>query len=325
MYFFYYSDYGNTDNSFLKEKYIGYVNFNKLNLETGITPGAGTAIGKSKKIALIKCYNEFLERYSLGLNLLNQKEIMGFNIIDAQSDLQKGCYYSYGNNKIYGFNDTTGTASGQISNLIIHKAICELLEKNEMFTFWYGGKGSYILKDNEIISYIQELDFVSNEIELFVTRELSNYWTVYTINFLNQKFMGSGVACSESLEKSLKKSIQEAKIIEWQNYKNRKSSLNDISINYHKEVYYFIKDKISAYPTMRINGDLKESKLIICDWIKEIRIALIRADLDGNKTIKCISKELLNCLPIKKYIYLSKGKEITNRYFNPAIIDCILV
>lgn len=324
MYFFNNSDYGITENIFLENNFIGYVNFNKLRLQDGITPGAGTALGRSKKIALIKSYNEYLERYSLGLNALTSGNLIDYNIINRQSETYLGSYYAYGYNEVYGYNDTTGTATGKKTKCIIHKAVCELLEKNEMLAFWYGGKGYYIIKDEDISSYLQKFNFISDDIEIFATREISNYWTVYAIAFLNGQFLGSGVACTESFKKSVYKAIQEVRIIEWQNYKNSKSSFNNIDLNCHKKIFSFVKKKRDIYPA-KIIFDTKEKDLVIQNWIKEIRIALIRSDKTGNKTIKCISKELMNCLPIKEYINLSRDKEVVKKYYNTEMIDCILV
>lgn len=63
--------------------------------------------------------------------------------------------------------------------------------------------------------------------------------------------------------------------------------------------------------------------LKISDWIVHIEIAVIGEDINrGIKTIKCISNQLLNSIPIKKNILLQKEKEIVRKYLNDFSVDC---
>ncbi|EGO8831143.1 hypothetical protein D5663_14535, partial [Enterococcus faecalis] len=59
------------------------------------------------------------------------------------------------------------------------------------------------------------------------------------------------------------------------------------------------------------------------DWIDNVEVSVIGDDINrGVKTIKCISKQLLNSLPIKINIERQKDKEITKRYLIDYSVDC---
>lgn len=59
------------------------------------------------------------------------------------------------------------------------------------------------------------------------------------------------------------------------------------------------------------------------DWINHVEISVIGDDINrGVKTIKCISKQLLNSVPIKINIERQKDKEIIKRYLIDYSIDC---
>lgn len=55
-----------------------------------------------------------------------------------------------GHTRRIGNIDTTGTAAGTISTKVIEKAIFELLEKNELYLFWYLNIGER-LKNSKVI------------------------------------------------------------------------------------------------------------------------------------------------------------------------------
>lgn len=68
------------------------------------------------------------------------------------------------------------------------------------------------------------------------------------------------------------------------------------------------------------------SHIIFAEWVNNIQIRLIHEDRRlGVKVIKCISEELLSCLPIKKNIEYSLNKEIVKRYYLDKEVDCPIV
>lgn len=75
---------------------------------------------------------------------------------------------------------------------------------------------------------------------------------------------------------------------------------------------------------MILRNSIKNNKTLkFADWIDHIECAIIGDDLNrGIKTIKCISNQLLNSIPIKKNIYLQKEKEIVIRYLDDYSVDC---
>src|SRR5699024_1216735 len=105
------------------------------------SPNGASSISTSKKLAFIKSHYEYLERRLLmtGHSIKNQY-IETFNLITStfekkSNDLSK---FSREGSQII---DTTGTATHYNSAVAIYNALKELLEKNALFLFWYGGIG----------------------------------------------------------------------------------------------------------------------------------------------------------------------------------------
>lgn len=68
------------------------------------------------------------------------------------------------------------------------------------------------------------------------------------------------------------------------------------------------------------------TKMVFTKWVRDIQIRLIFEDRRlGVKVVKCISNELLSCVPIKKNIDCSPNKEIVKRYYLDQSIDCPIV
>lgn len=102
-----------------------------------IFPYSNTSSGKNKVEIFGKLYNEFLERFKMVNNYRSNKKTEIILINGLKKTLVKRNALTYGYDLQYGHKDTTGTASGLNSNILIEKAICELLEKNELMLMWY--------------------------------------------------------------------------------------------------------------------------------------------------------------------------------------------
>lgn len=88
---------------------------------------------------------------------------------------------THGDDPIYGHQDTTGTASGLDSPMLIEKAICELLEKNELMLMWYK-KLCYLIKITDTVSKIlKKYGLKEKNVKIFYSQNISN---IHTIIFL---------------------------------------------------------------------------------------------------------------------------------------------
>ena len=117
--------YGFSKNFQLNDSKLFYINGDRIKKENYYYPSDGTSISISKELSMRKSYSEYLERFLLSVG--------GYT--------HDGTYVSYGENTNYGYIDTTGTATGINSKQVIHKALKELIEKNELFYFWYTNIG----------------------------------------------------------------------------------------------------------------------------------------------------------------------------------------
>lgn len=304
-------NYGMTHNFSGKSWKIGYLNGLQLKKGRYYYPSDGTSIGRNKSIVLRKFYSEYLERYRLGIGGVTQS----------------GNYISYGYNKFYGFIDTTGTATGVMSKVIIDKALRELIEKNELFNFWFTDRGLRFLitpsqKENKLIN---ELNFVADNHIIIGIRSISNFFTVIVVSFKNKVLTGCGIACESNLEAGIKKALLENKLIEWQQYKNPDSEFYNQSISLGDQVHKFITNKkyddIPSSTTEQVKRWVK-----LENNIPKPEIVILGKNMDNTVSIKLISEYFLNCIPKKKYLKGSSTQLITSGFnINTADIDCILV
>lgn len=173
-------EFGITTNIQRHQNKIAYCNSYRLKKNEYYAPSTGCAIDKFNQMAVLKSYNEFLERFRLGIGGLSKENIQ----------------INYGYNENYGVIDTTGTASGKISKEIIYKAKTELIEKNEIFLFWYTKDSNFYVVNQsfEIKNFIKKLNFIAQEHIIFCIRNLSNLYTILCISFKESFLTGCGVA-----------------------------------------------------------------------------------------------------------------------------------
>nr|WP_288825082.1 hypothetical protein [uncultured Clostridium sp.] len=170
--------FGITHSAFLKDYHITYAYMDSILTEQGRTPSDTNAIDQKKHISIIKLYEESNERKRLAYGILNKNESSCvFDYINKTWSNYNSGYFAYGYNERYGYVDTTGTASGSITDNIIIKGIAELIEKNEMALFWYLKRGYYIKKDLYVNSLIQKHKFISNQVAVFECNNISNMYT----------------------------------------------------------------------------------------------------------------------------------------------------
>lgn len=298
---------------FLNEPKIAYAIFSSLKTDKGNTPADSTAIDITLQKTIIKSYCEHMERRKLAINIGSSDVILAYNYISKDKERILAKNFSYGYNEEYGWNDTTGTAAGYDSSLVIRKAVYELIEKNEMLLFWYKDLGEYVAKDDRIKRMIQNMGFSSERVEVFSSMNLCNRYTFFTICICNNRIISSGVALDDDLERGLMLSLLEARLLEWQNKNNPKSNINQISSGEMQVMIDFIDDKIDRLNIFE--KSILDKNFGIANWIKEIYVGLLNKENDYSPiTVKCISKELFNCMPQKNYILDSKNKKILKEF-----------
>lgn len=315
--------YGIARNVFLNQSYIGYLNLCKVKTKHGVSIGDATSRDVDKLVCIKKCYSEYLERFSLGICIGMKDTVQSINIIDNSICNSQKDLFAYGDTS-YGHNDTTGTATGADSCIVIKKAVCELIEKNDVLCFWYSDCGIVVTLSEMQYHKISECNFISNEFYCFMVEEISNYPTLIIMCFRDRKLLATGVSCNRTIEEALDGAIQEAKIMEWQQFNNDLSSFSKFSIFEHETIYCETVRKAKIMKNKGGYGDEKASnKIKLKSWIKNIEVNVIYSDEKrGLKTIKCVSNELMSSIPVIENIALCKNKEIIQRYYKNGKVDC---
>lgn len=317
--------FGLTDSAFLGEYHITYAFVDSILTPYGKTPSDSNSIDLKKDIGIIKLYEEANERKRLASGILKNNNCIVFDYLNKCWKEYPSRYYSYGFNDKYGFVDTTGTASGYISKNVVMKGIEELIEKNEMALFWYLKKGYYINSDAVINSLIQKHNLKSKEIGIFECKSLSNMYAYFVLLFDDRRFVASGACASLNSDIALQGALGEAKLLEWQNFNNSRSTAAKLNEKEFQSIYnyYLILKKRSKYYSRHISETLKFN-----DWIKTLDIAILNT-IDNRKsvTIKCASEELLSCIPRKSNIDQNNCKysERIKTLEYKDIPDCILL
>lgn len=318
--------YGVTKSAFLDECCIGYLNLCKVAIPIGLTIGNATSIDLNKKLCIKKSYSEYLERFALGIPVIKDKKCSAINITKKKISINDFSSFGYGDTE-YGHNDTTATATGIESQEVINKALCELIEKNEVLSFWYSNCGKRIRMNKILKDKIDNLNFISDKFVCFLVNELSNYSTVIVLGIKGGRLITTGVSCTSCPVESFDNAIKEAKIIEWQQYNNIHSDFWNYSESEMQDIYRVIdyKSKNLKYTDILPSKDLSYI-LEVRSWIGDIYLQIIFSDeKTGLKTIKCVSDQLLSALPTYKNIIKSLDKEIVRRYFINKEVDCPIV
>lgn len=316
--------FGVTSNINLNSYHIAYSNLSIVKTPLGYTVGSSTSIADTKELAIKKVYSEYLERFSLGINVSSLTEIKAIHAITKTICSEQAGFFAYGDSK-YGHSDSTGTASGTNSLAIERKAILELIEKNDCLCFWYSNIGVR-LNLAEFEEYIKHLNFISTNFRAYVVSEISNYYSVIFIGFHNGKMLCNGIACSNNIINACTTAIQEAKTIEWQQYSNPQSSIFGLSKKYNQAVMEKLNLLDSKAFKYRASDFSTVDDLHLAGWVKDLKIALIGIDSKlGLKSIKCISNDLISCVPTMQNIEKYTNKTVVKKYYIDRSVDCSIV
>lgn len=305
---------GITTSKFNQKYKICYLNGKRGLKKNYYFPGDATAIDRIKSQLIKKVTNEHSERFCLGIGGLDKE----------------GALITYGVNSKYGYIDTTGTASGINSTKVIKKALQEQIEKNELMNFWYTDRcEKYLIRlDNKYNNLIKECNFIADSIIVFAFRSLSNNFTVLSLSFKDRQLTGCGINLSEQIGVSINNAILENKIIEWQNYRNPFSTFYKKCV----ELEHLVYDEICMKKQdneLDINSleRILETKLLNEDSILYYSDIVLLGNTNSSlKTIKVLSKFLLNCVPTQSNMKKSKSQGILKGIdFENHRLDCIIV
>ena len=181
-----------------------------------VFPYTNTSASKSKSVALGKLHSEFLERFKITYHHRVSKKTTSIKFGDLSQSIICNDALTYGGDKIYGHKDTTGTASGFCSNKIIEKAICELIEKNELMLMWYKKLCFKVQHSQSVNEKIISYGLNPEKIKLFFVQNITNLFTIVCF-ILNDDdlIIGSGISCDKDVNSALLSSIEEAIMQEW--------------------------------------------------------------------------------------------------------------
>lgn len=327
------SNYVISNSDFLSRGSILLGSLKTIHVNQKLIPYTSSAYDLQLNTCLLKFYSEFLERSGIGYLSEDFSKFSYTNIISGQIGRIVKNELFYGKSNIIGYVDTTGTASGKKdSNRIICKAISELLEKNELFLFWYRKKG-YRLNLNYKMKKLFEMNgFKMYENFLFRINNLSNWTTILHIVFKNNKLVSYGISCHKNISKAIDNAIKEARILRMLNMYGRKSYFEISS-----EDNIWLYNWLHTIPIYKENDQvlfenssyLAEFDLCLHSKIKEFNIALINSPYSSNigKTISVYSEYLIKCVPIQKNLQYCLDTPIVAEEGGDSILklkDCIL-
>ncbi|MDR2832741.1 MAG: hypothetical protein LBV67_03390 [Streptococcaceae bacterium] len=312
---------------FLRVKKVMIGSINTIRIGNKIIPPSASSSDSSKLTCLNKMYNEYLERSHIGFMMDKEDKLTCIDLISSEKHRQKKKNLSYGNNNVFGYIDSTGTASrGESSQLVVKKAIAELLEKNELFLFWYFNLGKRMPSQDDCVKkYIKLYAMESYDNFVFKVRNLSNWFTIIFISFKGEKLISTGICCHENIENAIEGAVKEAKILR---VLNSFRYMEQYSGDFQKKIFAFIHSFKGIEEKFKPGIALTNYNLLLNDMVKDLNVAFINSNHNNKgKVISVFSTSLIKCLPIKKNLTSCKNVPIVNKYGLLNIddyIDCIV-
>lgn len=295
-------------------------------------PYTTSARSHSLNTLIAKMYSEYTERIGFGCFSFFEKQVDSINIRNLKTKSIDANKLGLNGKATFGYVDTTGTAANnKKSNDIVRKAICELIEKNELYLFWYLHYGKRI-KITPAVTYILKnqgmLDF---ENYLFVAQNLSLMPTVIYIGIKNGHIVSTGISCDLYFYSAIKKAVAEAKIMYMFNLRRNRKCM-DISELEHKKIYKFIRESSFSSKYLQAKKILNYVyfKLKLSSDVGDIYVSLNSCmdERTAPKLITAFSDSLIKCVPTKENIRLSHTAPFLCKYNCKKIdehLDCIVV
>lgn len=316
--------------------YTSYSYLGKAILNGFISPSGCNAISTDKRNSFIKSYAESLERRSLmfggysknkfvtAWDLINNKEV------EINQDLTR-----YNLEKTFNI-DTTGAAAHINSSRVTINALKELLEKNSLFLFWYGGIGRILPKELYLDNMYYKLFKKNNyEINVFFNNSFSPLLCCFVLVRKNNIIFSGGVGSAFSIKRAIERALSEAYLLKWQNIMQKKILSSDEKYNKYCVNYLLKFPELNNPDQYEINAeDLQNEKELIMQsipkWVDSILIIYLKNAFNTKfKVVKLFSEYLNNHIPKKSRINLNNpiNKNTININSNDLkyIPDCIFI
>lgn len=317
---------------FLKNIYTGVGSLRTTHLRKGVIPFTCSSNAFHYNVLLSKMYSEYQERNLIAFKGEAEGECQCINILSPSKKLIRVENISYGPSKSLGFIDTTGTASGNNDSYnVIKKAVSELLEKNELFLFWYMEMGNKLTINSYIYKELKKQNLVQFKNYFYLLRNLSNWPTVIHIIFKNKKLISSGICCNPDINKAILGAISEAKTLYFMDryQKNSIFTPNDSSDDeIHKKLSSNINDEISfKFDDYKYNSNLD---IWLSKEIKSMFVGMLntRYNSGQGKTISVFSPELIKCVPTKENLKYCLDIPLIKKYenfCNNEVPNCLIL
>lgn len=279
-------------------------------IDESVGPETGSSASFNKLEALIKSVSESIERRSsmLGANVSKDynSEVETWDMVKGRKGILKQRYTRLSNNK----TDTTGAAIHVNSNLAIYNALRELIEKNSLFLFWYGFIGNRInadfYKENKYYTFFSQNGF---ETTVFINDFFKPFTTAIVISYKEEDQFICGLGSDVNIEKCIEHAFKEAFLIGYMQYYAILAGLGKDKNNWAcvDKINHLQNLKKLDYAMMDLEGEyeftLEDLVSKLPKFMTELHLIYIEQRLVPNlKCVRVYSKDLINCLPLKKNI-----------------------
>jgi len=279
-----------------------------------IGPETGSAVGFNKNETMIKAASEAIERRSsmigpLNISTVDDTKVETWNLVKKCKDILDVKYTRLYKN----ITDTTGTAIHIKSSYAIQNAIKELFEKNALFLFWYGKIGNRIEEKyyfkNKYYKFLSESGF---QVSVFINNYFNPLNTLIVMVYKEEDLFLCGLGTNTNPFIALDHAFEEAYLIGYmQYYAILGGHQADKNLSWSKEKINHLK-KLNTIDMLELNsiryGEFNLNNFIqdLPNFVDELHLIFLEQFL--NNKLKCVrvySKDLINCLPLKKNIDLN--------------------
>lgn len=289
------------------------------------------SVSSNKNLSLIKAFSESLERRAITLGAKNLYMVKGERLTDSFDLITKkkvkipNKYMTYNNE--FPIVDTTGTAAHIISKEASFNAVSELLEKNAVFLFWYGGFGKKIPIQGKsvFIDYYMKVNFTINLFLVEYFNPLKIIIAIMQTNDLSRPIQYHfGVGSDLNIDEAIDKALAEAYMLggyydylflkrsyienrEHNNYDSHVIKLQqDSSVIEHLNNLIQYKDSLPDF-TFADNQEDRLNLLIknFPKWITDLYLTVLPQGVNKNIIVaKVFSTCLFSSVPIKQNLNL---------------------
>lgn len=280
-----------------------------------VGPENGLTTGFDKNNVLLRAIAEVTERRCTMLGAFSTSDcdtyVDTWDIVNNKKSKIEKVFTRFKANEI----DTSGSAIHTHSSKAICNALKELYEKNSLFLFWYGAKGkkigsNYYKKNNYYQCFIRSEFSVS----VFINKYFSPLVTIFVLVYKDKDLFICGVGSNTNVTEAIDHAFEEAFLIGATRYYwlllgnkfdediwTETTKINRVRL-FEKTFEYEDLTTIDCGTELTIENLLKGRP----DFVSELHVIFIEQFLIPNlKYVRVFTKNLFNCLPLKKNIDLS--------------------